>query len=385
MQNFEFHNPTRIIFGGQSTGAINNLVPVDARVLILSGGHSAERNGTLSEVRLALAGREIYEFSGIEANPTWETLSSAVALACDKRVSFLLAVGGGSVIDGTKFIAAAAKYSGHSWNILADGGSSVTEALPFGVVLTLPATGSEMNSAAVITRKATKTKAVLQTPFVFPLFSILDPTRTYTLPARQLANGIVDAFVHVAEQYLTWPVEARIQDRLAEGVMQTLVEIGSKVVYEPAQYDSRANLMWAAAMALNGLIGVGVPQDWTTHYIGHELTALYEIDHGRTLAIILPSVMALYRDRKREKLLQYASRIWGIAEGNENERIDLAIKQTRRFFESLGIKTRLSEYGLGQNAVNAVTEQLIKHGMTNLGEHQSITPEQCRTILEACV
>lgn len=385
MQNFEFHNPTRIIFGGQSIRAISTQIPADARILILYGGHSAKRNGSLSEVRQALEGREIYEFGGIEANPTWEALSQAVAFVRENKISFLLAVGGGSVIDGTKFIAAAAKYSGHTWDILEDGGSSVTEALPFGVVLTLPATGSEMNSAAVITRKSTKTKAVLQTPFVFPRFSILDPTKTYTLPARQLANGIVDAFVHVVEQYLTWPVEARIQDRFAEGLMQTLVEIGSKVVNEPAQYDSRANLMWAASMALNGLIGMGVPQDWTTHYIGHELTALYEIDHARTLAIILPSVMDLYRNSKRAKLLQYATRVWGITEGNENQQIDSAIQQTREFFESLGIKTRLSEYGLGQNAVNAVIEQLITRGMTKLGEHQSITPEQSKKILEASI
>lgn len=385
MQNFEFHNPTRIIFGRQSIGSVSSLIPADARVLILSGGNSAERNGTLSEVRVALKGREIFEFNGIEANPTWETLNRVVALACEQKISFLLAVGGGSVIDGTKFIAAAAKYTGNTWDILADGGSSVTEALPFGVVLTLPATGSEMNSAAVITRKSTKTKAVMQTSFVFPMFSILDPTKTYTLPARQLANGIVDAFVHVVEQYLTWPVEARIQDRFAEGLMQTLVEIGSKVVHEPAQYDSRANLMWAASMALNGLIGVGVPQDWTTHYIGHELTTLYEIDHGRTLAIILPSVMALYSDVKRDKLLQYATRVWGITEGNDNQRIDSAIQQTRDFFENLGIKTRLSDYGLGQNAVNAVVEQLIAHNMKKLGEHQSISPEQSRKILEACI
>lgn len=385
MQNFEFHNPTRIIFGRQSISSLSTLIPADARVLILSGRNSAERNGTLSEVRVALKGHEVYEFSGIEANPTWETLSRAVTLACEKRISFLLAVGGGSVVDGTKFIAAATKYSGNSWEILAKGGSNVTEALPFGVVLTLPATGSEMNSLAVITRKATKTKAVLQTPFVFPQFSILDPTKTYTLPARQLANGIVDTFVHIAEQYLTWPVEARVQDRFAEGLMLTLIEIGSKVVHEPAQYDSRANLMWAASLALNGLIGAGFPQDWSTHYIGHELTALYEIDHGRTLAIILPSVMELYRDRKREKLLQYASRVWGIEKGDEIQRIDLAIQKTREFFESLGIKTRLSDYGLGKKAVNTVVKQLVAHGMITLGEHQSITSEQSRKILEACI
>jgi len=386
MLNFDFYNPTRIIFGKDTVAKIGELIPENARVLVLYGGASAERTGTLAEVRQALGQREVHEFGGIEPNPTFETLSHAVTLVRAKNIDFLLAVGGGSVIDGTKFVASAAHFGGDdSWQILEAWGSNITKAVPFGVVLTLPATGSEMNSAAVITRSATKTKALLTHPLVFPQFSILDPTKTYTLPARQLANGVVDAFVHTIEQYLTYPVDAKVQDRYAEGLLQTLIEIGPKVVKEPADYDSRANLMWAASQALNGLIGSGVPQDWASHFIGHELTALHEIDHGRTLAIVLPAIMLLRRDSKRAKLLQYAERVWNITDGDENRRIDQAIQKTREFFEDLGVKTHLSDYGITGKDIDPIIEQLTKHNMTQLGEHQDITPETSRLILEASI
>lgn len=384
MFNFDFYNPTRIVFGKETVAKIDGLIPENARVLVLYGGTSAERTGTLAEVRQALGQRTVYEFGGIEPNPTFETLSKAVDLVRAEKIDFLLAVGGGSVIDGTKFVASAALFEGDDiWQILETWGSNITKAVPFGVVLTLPATGSEMNSAAVITRSATRTKALLSNPLVFPQFSVLDPTKTFTLPARQLANGVVDAFVHTVEQYLTYPVGARVQDRYAEGLLQTLIEIGPKVVGEPADYDSRANLMWTATQALNGLIGAGVPQDWASHFIGHELTALHEIDHGRTLAIVLPSIMDLRRNNKRAKLLQYAHRVWNITEGDEDSRIDQAIQKTREFFEELGVKTRLSDYGMAEKDIEPIIEQLTKHGMTKLGEHQDITPEISRQILKA--
>ncbi|WP_320151193.1 iron-containing alcohol dehydrogenase [uncultured Tolumonas sp.] len=384
MFNFDFYNPTRIVFGKDTVAKINELIPEHARVLILYGGASAERTGTLAEVRQALGQREVHEFGGIEPNPTFETLSNAVTLVRAENIDFLLAVGGGSVIDGTKFVASAAHFEGEdTWQILEAWGSNITKAVPFGVVLTLPATGSEMNSAAVITRSSTKTKALLANPLVFPQFSVLDPTKTFTLPARQLANGVVDAFVHTIEQYLTYPVDARVQDRYAEGLLQTLIEIGPKVVSEPADYDSRANLMWTATQALNGLIGAGVPQDWASHFIGHELTALHEIDHGRTLAIVLPAIMNLRRDSKRAKLLQYAQRVWNITDGDEDICIDQAIQKTREFFEALGVKTRLSDYGITAHDLDPIIEQLTQHGMTQLGEHQDITPEISRLILEA--
>lgn len=383
MLNFEFQNPTRIVFGQDTISRIDTLVPKDARVLVLYGGQSAEKNGTLSEVRAALGQRQRHEFGGIEPNPSYETLMKAVELVRAEKVDFLLAVGGGSVIDGTKFVAAAANFEGDPWQILETMGGAVTQALPLGAVLTLAATGSEMNFNAVVTRKSTKTKAFFASPLVFPQFSVLDPTKTYTLPARQLANGVVDSFTHIAEQYLTYPVDARVQDRFAEGLLQTLIEIGPKVVNGPADYDSRANLSWTATMALNGLIGAGVPQDWATHLVGHELTSQFGLDHAQTLAVLLPSMLHVRRDSKHAKLLQYAERVWGITTGSEGERIDQAIAKTRSFFESLGVKTRLSEYGITADAIDGLLQPLQAHGMTQLGERQDVTEDVCRKVYAA--
>ena len=380
MLNFEFQNPTRIVFGQETISRLDALVPKDARVLILFGGQSAEKNGTLAEVRAALGQRQRREFGGIEPNPSYETLMKAVELVRVEKIDFLLAVGGGSVIDGTKFVAAAAKFAGDPWQILETFGGVVTQALPLGVVLTLAATGSEMNPGSVVTRKSTKTKAFFSSPLVFPQFSILDPTKTYTLPARQLANGVVDSFTHIVEQYLTYPVDARVQDRFAEGLLLTLIEIGPKVVNEPADYDSRANLSWTATMALNGLIGAGVPQDWATHLVGHELTSQFGMDHAQTLAVLLPSMLHVRRESKRAKLLQYAERVWGITKGSEDERIDHAIKMTSVFFESLGVKTRLSDYGITADAIDGLVQQLQAHGMTQLGEKQDVTLEVSRKV-----
>ncbi|AKH64496.1 MULTISPECIES: iron-containing alcohol dehydrogenase [Photorhabdus] len=383
MRNFEYYNPTKIIFGKDTIGRLDDLVPRDARVLILYGGSSAEKSGTLDEVRRALADRSIREFGGIEANPTYETMMKAVELVRNSEVDFLLAVGGGSVIDGTKFVAAAVNFEGEPWHILEEHGRNIRGALPFGTVLTLPATGSEMNEVAVITNKAKQAKLDLISSFVFPRFSILDPTKTYTLPLRQVANGVVDAFIHIIEQYLTYPANGMVQDRLAEGLLQTLIEIGAQAINSPDDYDVRANLMWVATSALNGLVGAGVPQDWSTHMIGHELTALYGIDHARTLAIILPANLQIHRESKRGKLLQYGERVWGITSGNEEQRIDQAIAHTRSFFENLGLQTRLSDYNLGVDDIERVIAQLEAHGMTQLGENGDVTLEISRQILQA--
>lgn len=385
MKNFEFYNPTRIVFGAGKVAELSRLVPADARVLVLYGGASAQKTGTLDEVKAALGARAVQEFGGIEPNPTYETLMKAVAQVKLEKIDFLLAVGGGSVIDGAKFVAAAALFEGEPWDILLNSGSNVTRALPFGAVLTLPATGSEMNSGSVVMRQATHAKLAFKSPHVFPQFSVLDPTKTYTLPPRQIANGIADAFTHTLEQYLTYPVQALVQDRFAEGLLQTLVEIAPKALAEPEDYDTRANLMWSASLALNGLIGAGVPQDWATHMIGHELTALYGIDHARTLAIVLPSLLNVKRETKRAKLLQYAERVWRITDGSDEQRIDQAIERTRAFFESLGIKTRLSGYDLGPDAVDAVVAQLEAHGMTTLGEHKDVSLAVSRAILVAAL
>ena len=385
MQNFEFHNPTRIVFGTETISKLDTLLPESARVLILYGGASAKANGTLDEVKAALGDRDVQEFSGIEPNPTFETLMRAVELVREEKLDYLLAVGGGSVIDGTKFVAAAVPFQGDPWAILEKRGRNITTALPFGSVLTLPATGSEMNNGGVVTKRAINAKLAFSSSHTFPQFSILDPTKTYTLPPRQIANGVVDAFVHIVEQYLTYPVQAKVQDRFAEGLLLSLIETGPEALANPQDYDTRANLMWIATLALNGLIGAGVPQDWSTHMIGHELTALHGIDHARTLAIVLPASLQVRRDTKHAKLLQYAARVWQIREGREDERIDQAIEKTRAFFEQMGIATRLPDYELGAAAIDTVIAQLEAHGMTQLGEHRDVTPALSRRILEAAL
>jgi NADP-dependent alcohol dehydrogenase len=383
--NFDLHNPTRIVFGSESIPRLADLVPGDARVLILYGGSSAEKNGTLDEVRAALGERRVQEFGGIEPNPSYETLMRAVVQIRREKLDFLLAVGGGSVIDGTKFVAAAVNFPADPWEILLSHGQNVDSALPFGSVLTLPATGSEMNSGSVITRRETQAKLAFMSPHVFPQFSILDPTKTYTLPPRQIANGVVDPFVHIVEQYLTYPVGGMAQDRFAEGLLQTLIEIGPQALATPEDADVRANLMWVATLALNGLIGAGVPQDWATHMIGHELTVAHGIDHARTLAIVLPSLLNVQREHKRAKLLQYAARVWQITEGDEKQRIDEAIERTAQFFESLGVNTRLAAYGLGREAIPPLLAQLEAHGMTAIGEQHNIDLAVSRKILEGAL
>ncbi|MCK9534851.1 MAG: iron-containing alcohol dehydrogenase [Pseudomonas sp.] len=383
MLNFDFYNPTQISFGQGSIAKLDRLVPADAKVMLLFGGQSAQRTGTLDEVKAALGGRKVLLFGGVEANPTYEKLMEAVQIAREEKIDFLLAVGGGSVIDGTKFVAAAVPYTDEPWNILLSGGRDIKQALPIGTVLTLAATGSEMNNGSVITRRSLQAKLPFHSDFVFPQFSILDPTKSFTLPERQVANGVVDAFVHVIEQYLTYPVNAPVQDRFAEGLLQTLVEQGPLALSQPDDYEVRANLMWVATLALNGLIGAGVPQDWSTHLIGHELTALYGLDHAQTLAVILPSMMQERRLAKREKLLQYAERVWNLRDGDAEQRIDAAIEQTRAFFESLGVKTRLKDYDLAQAEVETALKQLEEHGMQQLGEHKDIDLAVSRRVLEA--
>jgi NADP-dependent alcohol dehydrogenase len=381
MQNFTFHNPTRILFGQGRIADISCEIPAGARVLITYGGGSVVKTGTLAEVKAALKDFTVFEFAGIEPNPTFETLMQAVELARREKIGFLLAVGGGSVVDGTKFIAAAIPFDGDPWDILAKQ-AGIKSAIPFGSVLTLPATGSEMNNFSVVSRRASQDKLAFSSPLVFPLFSVLDPGKTFTLPPRQVANGVVDAFVHITEQYLTYPADAKVQDRFAEGLLLTLIEEGPKALQEPENYAVRANLMWTATLALNGLIGTGVPQDWATHMLGHELTALHGLDHAQTLAVLLPAMLQVCREEKREKLLQYADRVWGLREGNEKSRIDQAIAQTRQFFESLQVPTRLSSYGIGADAIPALVAQLQRHGLVALGEHQTLDLKRSQQVYE---
>lgn len=384
MFNFSYQNATRIVFGKDQISELANLVPKDKKVLLIYGGGSIKRNGVYQQVVNALASVSFVEFAGVEPNPAFETLMRATALVKEQGIDYILAVGGGSVIDGAKFVAAAAVFNGDPWDILAKG-AKVTTAVPLGCVLTLPATGSESNGNSVVTRYETQQKLAFSSELVFPQFAILDPTVTYSLPPKQVANGVVDAFVHVMEQYLTYPVNAPVQDRFAEGLLQTLIEEGPKALSEPENYDVRANVMWAATMALNGLIGQGVPQDWATHMIGHEITALYGLDHAQTLAIVLPALMQQQRATKRAKLLQYGQRVWQLQHQDEERLIDEAISHTRQFFERMGVPTRLADYGIKADAVDKLVDKLVQHKMIKLGEHRDITPEVSRSILQRAV
>jgi len=381
MYNFEYQNPVKIIFGKGEISKVGKNIPEGSKILLTYGGGSIFKNGVYDQVKASIQGFEVVEFGGIEPNPHYETLMKAVEVVKKENITFLLSVGGGSVLDGTKFIAAAACFQkGDPWQILSKN-MPVEEAMPIGAVLTLPATGSEMNGNSVVTRVETTEKLSFNSLLVMPLFSILDPEVIFSLPEKQVANGIVDAFVHVIEQYLTFPVNSPIQDRFAESILITLVEEGPKVLANRADYDAAANFMWSATMALNGLIGVGVPQDWSTHMIGHELTAYHGIDHARTLAIVLPGVMHIKRKLKKDKLLQLGERVWGIKEGNSDERIDKTIQKTIDFFESVGLPTKLTDYGVSTDTIDTICDRFLKRGY-KLGEKSDIDPAEIRMILE---
>ena len=383
MERFTYQNPTRIHFGEGQIAAIANDIPKDQKVLVIYGGGSIKKNGVYQQVKAALSDHDWDEFAGVEPNPQYDTLMKAVEKIRAEGFDYLLAVGGGSVVDGTKFIAAAACYQGEDpWNILAKY-EPVTDALPLGCVLTLPATGSESNAGSVVSRG--KDKLAFLSPKVQPVFAVLDPTTTLSLSPRQVANGVVDAYVHVMEQYLTFPANAKVQDRFAEGLLLNLIEEGPKAMATPDDIDVRANIMWTATQALNGLIGVGVPQDWTTHMIGHELTGNYGIDHARTLSIVLPAVMKERRADKQAKLLQYAERVFGITEGTTDERIDKAIAKTVAFFKQMEVPTSLGDIDLGNDDIDTLVASLEKHGMKILGERGNITIDDSRAILQAAL
>jgi len=380
MQNFTFHNPTRILFGAGQIGSLRREVPHGARVLMTYGGGSIKANGVYDQVRKALEGFELLEFGGIEPNPTFETLMKGVEVARAEKADFLLAVGGGSVIDGTKFMAAAVPWQGNEWDIVSRH-MAPRAALPMGTVLTLPATGSESNCFAVVTRAATRDKIAFSSPLLFPRFSILDPETTFTLSPRQIANGVVDAFVHTVEQYLTYPADAPLQDRFAEAILRTLIEEGPRTLADPTDYAARSNVMWCATLALNGLIGAGVPQDWATHTIGHELTAFHGLDHAQTLAIVLPNLLWVQRTDKREKLIQYATRVWDFHDGNEAVRLEKGIIATRTFFESMGNPTHLNAYSVGEERFGEIVDRLQARKVLPLGERKDITSEKVLEIL----
>ena len=381
MNNFVFQNPTKLVFGKGEIKRLSKLIDKNKKILITYGGGSIKRNGVYEQVMQALEGYDIVEFSGIEANPDYSTLMKAVDICKTQNIDFILAVGGGSIIDGTKFIATAAKFEGEdAWDIL-----SKKERLPkpmdFASVLTLPATASEMNNGAVISRRDRQEKLAFHNPEGYPKFSILDPDVVLSLPAKQISNGIVDIYAHTLEQYLTTCLDTKVMDRWAESLLLTLIDEASELLSENPSYDSRANFMLTATMGLNGFISMGVDEDWATHMIGHELTALCGLDHGETLAIVHPGVMDIMRKEKHGKLLQYARRVWNITNEDEEQAIDEAIERTENFFRSIGKKTRLSEYGIGDDIIETIVERFKQRGW-NVGEHGIVTPEKARLILE---
>lgn len=384
MNNFDLYNPVNYVFGKGQIAKLSELTPKNTKILIAYGGGSIFKNEVYDQVKTALEGYEIVEFGGIEPNPKYETLMKAVAIIRTEKIGFILAVGGGSVIDGVKFISAAVNYEGDAADILRKKilfkeGANV---IPFGTVLTLPATGSEMNSGAVVTINATQEKLTLGGSALFPKFSIVDPTVIVSLPKRQLQNGVVDAFTHVMEQYLTYPHDAYLQDRFSESILQTLIEIGPEVVENPSDYKLASNFVWSATMALNGLIQKGVPSDWATHMIGHELTALYEIDHARTLAIIAPSLYRVMFETKKDKLAQYGKRVWDL-NGSTDEIAKKAIEKTVEFFHTMGMQTKLSENAENyEKTADFIVNRFEERGWKALGEKQNITLEKVREIVE---
>lgn len=383
MKNFEFKNPTKIIFGIGEIKKIETLIPLNSRVLLLYGGGSIKQNGIYEQVKTALKEFKIEEFGGIPPNPEYAVLLKALTLIKEKKITFLLAVGGGSVIDGVKFLSSAAVYKGNNpWDIL-DEKIPNLKGLPFGTVLTLPATGSEMNSGAVITRSETNQKLTMGGPGLFPVFSVLDPSVVKSVPQHQIANGLADAFTHVLEQYMTYPVGALLQDRISESILQTLIEVAPVVLRDPTDYKAASNFMWSCTMALNGLIQKGVPTDWAIHMMGHELTALFGIDHARTLAILTGSHYTYNFETKKEKLAQYADRVWGVTEDSIDERAKIGIEKTVAFFHTLGIKTKLSDYTSEyQGAGYKIAKKLKDRGMIALGEHGTLTPIDVANIVE---
>jgi len=384
MENFTFHNPVKLVFGKGTIARVKDLVPPSGKIMLTYGGGSIKKNGVYDQVKKALAGRDMVEFGGIEANPVYETLMKAADLARKENVLFLVSAGGGSVLDGTKFIAAALEYSdGDPWDILEKGGK-VKGAVPLGCILTLPATGSEMNGNAVISRASTRQKLAFGSDRVMPRFSILDPETTYTLPDRQTANGIVDTMVHVFEQYLTKDVGNPLNEGIAEAIIRVTIEEGRKVFNAPGDYGIRANLMWTATMALNGIIGLAAAHDWTSHGIGHELTAFHGLDHGQTLAVVSPNVLRYKKDKKKTMLARYARNVWGVMEKDDMAAALAGIDKTAEYWRSIGVKTSLKDYGVGPENFAAIADRLGGNGR-KMGENGDIGREDILNILNSCL
>jgi len=378
MKNFIFCNSTKLIFGKGSISSLATEIPLDKKVMIVFGGGSVRKNGVYEQVKQAMSKHVFVEFWGIEPNPTVDTIRKAVDLGKKNRIDFLLSVGGGSVLDATKLIAVSIPYDGDPWNLVVNS-KLIKYALPFCDVMTLPATGSEMNTGAVISNLETQEKFPFN--FSYPKFSILDPETTYSLPSYQIACGIADTFVHVMEQYLTFPNQSLLMDRWAEGILQVLVEIAPKIKENKKDYDLMSNFMLSATMGLNGFIAMGVEQDWSTHMIGHELTALHGITHGQSLAIVFPATMRRLKEQKEGKILQYGERIWKITTGTNEEKVMEIIQKTEDFFRSLGLVTKLHEVGITDTTIMEVERRFDARNVA-FGECHNVTGTVAREILE---
>ncbi|MDD2886230.1 MAG: iron-containing alcohol dehydrogenase [Aliarcobacter sp.] len=371
--NYTYFNPTAIEFGTGKIKSIVNYIDKKLKVLVVYGGGSIKKNGVYEQVKTALEGYTWLEFSGIEPNPAIETLNKAVKIIKDEKIDFILAVGGGSVIDGSKYLAAAALYDGDGWDFLE--GKTVEKALPIGAILTLPATGSESNTTAVISRVSTNEKRYFGSPLVYPKFAVLDPSVMSSLDDRQLANGLVDAFVHTCEQYLTYPTSSLLHDGYSLTILKGLktLAVDWKNRHE---IQWQENLMLLANQALNGFIGSGVPQDWATHMIGHELTAFYGLDHARSLAVVQPQLIRVMMEEKKEKFELMGREVFGVLHNKE-----IVLEALEYMYQSIGVTTNLNDYNIDDKVVENITSALKKHGMTNIGENGTVTLEKVAQIL----
>ena len=371
---FSYHNPTAIEFGQGKIKKIANKIAKDKKILVVYGGGSIKTNGVYDQVIKALENHTFLEFSGVEVNPTIETMNKAVKIVKEEKIDFILAVGGGSVIDGCKYLAAASLYDGDGWDFL-DGTKEVEKALPLGVVLTLAATGSESNNLTVLSKKQSDEKRMYFSNYSYPQFAIMDPSVMATLSDRQLGNGLVDAFVHTSEQYLTHPTTALVNDGYAETLFRGLVKLAD--TWENRRtYTWLENLMHIANQALNFQIGAGVPQDWSTHLIGHELTAYYNLDHARSLAVVQPYLLEVMNEDKKEKIAQLGKNVFGIQ--NDNKAV---IKAIEAVYNKVGVPTKLSAYEIDDKVISNVSAALTKNGYTAMGENANITLDKVATIL----
>ena len=370
---YSYYNPTAIQFGKGQIKSIVNFISKDQKVLVVYGGGSIKKNGVYDQVVSALDGYTWSEFSGVEPNPSVETLNKAVEIIKAEKIDFILAVGGGSVIDGCKYLAAASLYDGDGWDFLE--GKQVEKVLPMGAILTLPATGSESNANTVISKKATNEKKYFGSPLLYPKFAVLDSTVMSTLDDRQLANGLVDAFVHTCEQYLTYPNTSLLHDGYAQTILKGLHKLAQ-------EWENRKtplwqeNLMLLANQALNGFIGSGVPQDWGTHMIGHEITAFYGLDHAQSLAVVQPHLLRVMIEDKQEKLTLMGKEVFDMPHNYE-----MVIEAIEYMYQSIGVPTKLSAYKTDDNVISNITKALESHGMTALGEKGNVTLDKVSRIL----